>query len=64
MKISDRLRSLTYSMDIQMSGFYFWCGNFAIQLGGTEVDDNLRINKHDRINMEKITKSFSLTFAD
>lgn len=39
MKISDRLRSLTYSMDIQMLGFYFWCGDFAIQFGGTEVDD-------------------------
>lgn len=39
MKISNRLRSLTYSLDIQIPGFYFWCGNFVIQLGGTEVDD-------------------------
>ena len=39
MNISDKLRSLTYSLDIQMAGLYFWCGNFVIQLGGTEVDD-------------------------
>jgi hypothetical protein len=39
MKISDRLRSLTYSLDIQIPGFYFWCGNFVVQFGGTEVDD-------------------------
>ena len=39
MNISDKLRSLTYSLDIQMTGLYFWCGNFVIQLGGTEVDD-------------------------
>ncbi len=39
MNISDKLRSLTYSLDIQMAGLYFWCGNLVIQLGGTEVDD-------------------------
>jgi hypothetical protein len=22
-----------------MVGMYFWCGNFVIQFGGTEVDD-------------------------
>jgi hypothetical protein len=33
------LRSLTYSLDIQTVGVCFWCGNFAIQFGGTEVDD-------------------------
>jgi hypothetical protein len=22
-----------------MSGIYFWCGSFIIQIGGTEVDD-------------------------
>jgi hypothetical protein len=39
MNVSDKLRSLTYSLDIQMVGVYFWCGNFVIQFGGTEVDD-------------------------
>jgi hypothetical protein len=39
MKTLDKLRSLTYSLDIQAIGFYFWWGNFVIQLGGTEVDD-------------------------
>ena len=39
MNISDKLRSLTYSLDIQMTRLYFWCGNFVIQLSGTEVDD-------------------------
>jgi hypothetical protein len=33
------IRSLTYSLDLQMPGIYFWCGNFIIQIGGTEVDD-------------------------
>ncbi|WP_263972430.1 hypothetical protein [Pseudanabaena yagii] len=39
MNVSDKLRSLTYSLDIQMVGVYFWFGNFVIQFGGTEVDD-------------------------
>ena len=39
MNISDKLRSLTYSLDIQMTRLYFWCGNFVIQLGVTEMDD-------------------------
>ena len=39
MNVSDKLRSQTYSLDIQMVGVYFWCGNFVIQFGGTEVDD-------------------------
>ena len=39
MNVSNELRSLTYSLDIQMTGLYFWCGNFVIQFGGTEVDD-------------------------
>jgi hypothetical protein len=40
-KILDKLRTLTCSLDIQMAGLYFWCGNFVVQLGGTEVDDGL-----------------------
>jgi len=30
MNVSDELQSLTYSLDIQMTGLYFWCGNFVI----------------------------------
>lgn len=37
---TDKLRSLTYSLDILMTGFYFWCGNFVFQIGGSEVDDD------------------------
>jgi hypothetical protein len=39
MNISDKLRSLTHSLDIQMTKLYFWCGNFVIQLDGIEMDD-------------------------
>lgn len=37
---NDKLRSLTYSLDTLMTGFYFWCGNFVFQIGGSEVDDD------------------------
>lgn len=36
----DKLRSLTYSLDILMPGLYFWFGNFAVIFGGSEVDDD------------------------
>ena len=39
MSLKKDIRSLTYSLDLQMPGIYFWCGNFIIQIGGTEVDD-------------------------
>jgi hypothetical protein len=37
---NDKLRSLTYSLDTLMAGFYFWYGNFVFQIGGSEVDDD------------------------
>ena len=39
-KTNDKLRSLTYSLDILSPGFYFWWGNFVLQMGGGEVDDD------------------------
>jgi len=39
MTITQNLRSLTYSLDLQIPGFYFWFGNFTLQIGGIEVDD-------------------------
>jgi hypothetical protein len=39
MKISDKLRSLTYSLERKVPGFYFWWGDFVLQLGGTKVKD-------------------------
>ncbi len=39
MKISDKLRSLTYSLDRKIPGFYFWWGDFVLQFGGTKVKD-------------------------
>jgi len=38
MNVSDKLRSLTYSLDMKIVGVYFGCGNFVIQFGVTEVD--------------------------
>lgn len=35
----DKLRSLTYSMDVLLPGLYFWCGSISFQIGGSEVDD-------------------------
>lgn len=39
MKMSDKLRSLTYSLERKIPGFYVWCGNFVLQFGGTKVKD-------------------------
>lgn len=39
-KTNNKLRSLTYGLDILLPGFYFWCGDFVIQIGGGEVDDD------------------------
>jgi hypothetical protein len=42
MKISrqEKLRAITYSMDLLIPGFYFWCPWFTVRLGGATPDDN------------------------
>jgi hypothetical protein len=34
------LRAITYSMDLLIPGFYFWCPYFTIRIGGAIPDDN------------------------
>ena len=36
----ENLRSLAYSMDLLIPGFYFWCPYFTIRLGGAVPNDN------------------------
>jgi len=43
MKISlscDGMRSLTFNLDACYTGFYFWVGNFSLQIGGIDLEDN------------------------
>lgn len=35
----EKLRSIAYSMDTLVPGFYFWLGNFRFMIGGCAPDD-------------------------
>jgi hypothetical protein len=35
----ERLRSITYSMDTLIPGFYVWFGSLTLQVGGCKPDD-------------------------
>jgi hypothetical protein len=37
---SEKRREIAYSMDLLIPGVYFWVGNFAIRLWGSEPDDS------------------------
>jgi hypothetical protein len=37
---NEHLRSIAYSMDLLIPGFYFWCPYFTIRIGGAIPDDN------------------------
>ena len=36
----EKLRTIAYSMDLLLPGFYFWCPWFTIRLGGRTPDDD------------------------
>ena len=36
----EKLRWISYSMDLLIPGFYLWCPYFLIQIGGGIPDDN------------------------
>jgi hypothetical protein len=36
----EKLRLIAYSMDLLITGFYFWCPYFVLQIGGGIPDDN------------------------
>lgn len=36
----EKLRAITYSMDLLIPGLYFWCPYFIIRIGGAMPDDN------------------------
>ena len=38
-KRSEARRSVAYSMDLLIPGFYFWLGSFVLRLGGDTPDD-------------------------
>lgn len=37
--VSDRKRSIAYSMDLLIPGLYIWLGRFTIRLFGSNPDD-------------------------
>lgn len=36
----EKLRTIAYSMDLLIPGFYFWCPYFFIKIGGGIPDDS------------------------
>ncbi|KOP26809.1 hypothetical protein AMR41_08425 [Hapalosiphon sp. MRB220] len=39
-KQQENLRTIAYSMDLLIPGFYFWCPYFTIRIGGEIPDDH------------------------
>ncbi len=39
-KQQEKIRTIAYSMDLLIPGFYFWCPYFTIRIGGEIPDDH------------------------
>lgn len=57
---SERMRSIAYSMDTLVPGFYLWLGPIKVRLGGTEAEDNYPGTIHSSAGMAVVLPGYRI----